>query len=378
MPARKRTNLNPDAPAEALAPRQGLADPEALSDDAERILAELGEGASSVAVWRESDTRPGVFDFLARVPAGEFTNEWISSQYGGGYYKIIISDAQQGPLNPVFLSVDRRLIGKAFSMTGTAPVVASDGAFKDRLLEILLARSLQPPPPPPPQHNSAQETLQIIAALAPLLKGNGDGGGNSMEMVAALLSSATDLAAHMHPQEGMAAVAGQLLPVVDRLVAAATARSPRLPVPRPPIVHNPPAPAAPAETVSATIDGVPVTARPGDTVTVQPQVAGIIVPKWLAPFQKFAGILVSLADTEADPALYADVCVDQLSNNEEAFRSAVEAMEAGTLKDDVLNAVPALKETETRVKFVTEMAAKVEEGLRELIADAGSEDVANG
>jgi hypothetical protein len=367
MPARKRTNLNPDAPPEAQAPRTAVADPDALSDDAERILAELGEGASSVAIWRESDSRPGVFDFLARVPAGEFTNEWVSSQYGGGYYKIIISDAQQGPLNPVFLSVDRRLLGKAFSVTGTAPVSGHDGAFKDRLLEILLARALTPPPAPPvPQHNSAQETLAIIAALAPLLKGN-DNNGNAMEMVATLLSSATDLASHMHPQEGLSAVAGQLLPVVDRLVAAATSRqAPRLPAPRP-IVQNPPAPAA---TSATTVD---TSAAEVET----PKVAGTIVPRWLAPFQQFAGVLVSLADTEADPALYAEVCVDQLSANEEAFRSAVVAMEAGTLKDDVLNAVPALKETEIRVKFVTELVTKVEEGLREVIKEQ-TEDAASG
>jgi hypothetical protein len=371
MPARKRTNLNPDAPPEALAPRQAVGDPETLSDDVERILADLGEGASSVAVYRENDAQPGKFDFVARVPAPQFSNDYVASQYGGGNYQLIISDKLQGPLNPVYFSVDRRVIGKAFAVNGAPVIPGGEGAFKDRLLEILLARALTPAAPPPP-HNTASETLSIITALAPLLRGNGGGGENPMEMVTALFSAATDMASRMGPSDGIGAVAEKLLPVVERLVTASGAQRRALPAPppRPPVVQTgaPPVAAVPVETPTTEVE-----------VKTEPAHAPDILPTWLRPFQQFAGVLVSLADTEADPALYADVCVDQLTNNEDAFRSAVAAMEAGTLKDDVLNAVPALKLTETRTTFVDELVRRVEDGLREVIAqEADTEGAANG
>lgn len=363
--------MNPDAPPEALAPRQSVSDPETLSDDVERILADLGEGASSVAVYRENDAQPGKFDFVARVPAPQFSNDYVASQYGGGNYQLIISDKLQGPLNPVYFSVDRRVIGKAFSVNGGAVTPGGEGAFKDRLLEILLAQALKPAPPPPPPHNTASETLTIITALAPLLRGNG-GGENSMEMVTALFSAATDMASRMGQSDGIGAVAEKLLPVVERLVTASGAQRRALPPPppRPPVIVQtgaPPLAAVPVETPTSEVE---VKTEPAD-----------ILPPWLRPFQRFAGVLVSLADTEADPALYADVCVDQLTNNEDAFRSAVAAMEAGTLKEDVLNAVPALRQTVTRTTFVDELVRRVEDGLREVIAqeaEADPEGAANG
>lgn len=367
MPARKRTPLiASDAPPEALLARQAVSDPNNLEDDVERILGELGEGASSVSIWRESDTRPGNFDLMGRLPAGEFSVDWIVSQYGGGYYKIIISDATQGPLNPVFLSVDRRLIGKAFSVANPAQAArGNEEGLRDRLLDVLLAKTLQAPPTPPaPSHTN--EILAVVTALIPpvltaLTSRGGNDGGNSVEMFAAMMNAATEMAKLSSPPEGFAAVAGQLIPVVDKLVAAQAASAVRRPVALPParplIVQTPTVPVSTPPIV------------PTQPVAEPASVAGSIVPKWLAPFRQFAGILVSLADADADPELYANVCVDQLLANEDAFKSAVEAMNAGTLKEDILSAVPALKESAQRIAFVESMLNTIESALKEELAN---------
>lgn len=372
MPARKRTLLG-DTPEEQRSPLQALPDPDRLSDQVERILGELGEGADSVAVYREDDARPGKFNFLARVPAAEFSTDYVASQYGGGEYKIVIIDRTQGPLEPVMFSVDRRLVGKAFAVTQSQNGRDGEQGFKDRLLEMMLQRVLlQPAPAPVAAPSSQRDPLDYLIALAPLLKSDG---GSNIESLVTMMTAMIDLSSKMQPAEGMAAVAGQLLPVVDKLITAQASQglARRLPVstaPRslPPIQTIPEAGTLPLVQ--------PASPTPEPTTTTTAPVIGTIVPQWLAPFKLFAPMLVNLADTEADPALYADVCVDQLSNNESAFRSAVEAMNAGTLKDDVLSAVPALQETPQRQEFVTQLVLRVEEGLREILSQETEE--ANG
>jgi hypothetical protein len=199
----------------------------------------------------------------------------------------------------------------------------------------------------------------------PLLKG--DGGGFNMEGMAAMMTAVAEIASKMQPAEGLAGVASNLLPIVGKLVDTQTALAARrVPAPRMIPAGNPP----PVATVPT---------PPAADVTPKPEtpIVGAIVPGWLKPFQTFAGVLVSLADTDADPEVYADVCVDQLTNNEPAFRSAVEAMNAGTLLEDVLSAVPALKETDDRREFAAKLVTRVEEGLREVIAQE-TEAPANG
>lgn len=376
MPARNRRNLNPDAPPETLAPRQAVADPDALSETVERILGELGESADTVTIYREDDTRVGKRNFIARVPATEFSAAFVADQYGGGDYQIVITDKVQGPLEPVFLSVDRRIIGKAWAVNqGAAGITApnSDSTLRDRLLELFIARMMTTPQPVAAPTNSAQETLQIIAALAPLIRGGGDG-GNSVEMFAAMMSAATEMARMANPPEGFAAVASNMVPLIEKLVAAQTAM--RVPPRRIPAVP-PSTTVNERAAVAVPVDGGTAVPAPVVETPSPSPVAGTIVPKWLAPFRVFAGMLVGLADDEADPAVYANVCLDQLIKNEDAFKSAVEAMNAGTLKDDVLNAVPAMKETEARRAFVEKLVNEVEEGLKDVLSQQ-EEGVSNG
>lgn len=357
MTARKRTNTaDTEAPPDgALAPRQAVSHPDELDDDVDRILAELGESASSVSVSRESDEKPGRFDFLTRLPAPEFSAEAIARDYGGGYYRIIITDATQGPLNPVYFSVDKRIVGRAFSANRPATTSHDDATFKDKVLDILLMRALQPQQQP----TSETSTLDMALRIAELFKGNN--GGNTVELLTVMLGAATEMAKNMNPPEGLAGVASTMVPMMEKLLASqqpapAVRRIPaRTEVIAAPVVQPPPTPTA-------------------EPVDVSPKVVGAIFPKWLEPFKPFAPMLVNLADGGADPRLYTEVILDLLNSNEDAFKSAVTAMEAGKLLDDVLNAVPAMKEREERKAFASALVENVEAGLREMLKDDGTDE----
>src|SRR3954470_8809767 len=154
MPPRKRTvgvRAPDDAGKEHLAaPHEGI-DADELMADTERVLAELGESGSSVVLYRMKDNKPGEWDFVTRIPASEFTPEYVKEQYGGGDYKVIISDATQGALNPVMFSIDRRFIGKLWGTMAPAAVAAgvTGDPFRDEMMKILLAKALTPAPAPP-------------------------------------------------------------------------------------------------------------------------------------------------------------------------------------------------------------------------------------
>lgn len=360
MAARKRGNTADldAAPDGALAPRQAIADPEGLDDDVERILLELGESASSVSISRESDEKPGRFDFLTRMNANEFTNEFIAREYGGGYYKIVITDAQQGPLNPVFFSVDRRIVGRAFNISKPASTSHGD-EFKDKILDILLQRALLPPAPAPVNNDAS--TLDMALKIAALFQHNNP--TNPVEMLSVMLNAATEMAKTMNPPEGLAGVASSMLPLMDKLLPHVGNGNGvgvrRLPAPTP---TPAPVPVAPVTPVVAALPNPPVA------------VATTPFPKWLLPFKPFAPMLVSLADGDADPALYTEVILDLLNGDETAFTSAVAALEAGTLLEDVLTAVPALRENDKRTLFAQTLVEKVSAELRSMIVETTDEE----
>lgn len=364
MPARKRTLgiEAADSDQEHLAaPHQGVP-LEELSDDVISALDELGAKASAVIVERMKDGKPGEFDYVTRMSAGEFKTEYIKEQFGGGDYKITVIDAVRGRLNPVMLSIDKRFVGRLFANTPT-PVssggVAND-PFRDRLLEVLLAKALTPAAPV----NSSRETIDLVLAIVGALKG-GDS-GSTMEQIKTMFDMSRELAAMANPPEGLAAVASNYLPVVERLVAANrqphaarvthTTTAPRaLPAAAPVVAPTPaPAPMSPAPT--------PAT------------VAGRIIPKWLIPFQSFSGHLVKIADRGSDPTMYADMAIDEVQDNDDAFAAAVDAMHGERLLSDLLAVCPELDATDQRKEFARAFVAAFTSGLTEILSSADSEE----
>lgn len=365
MPRKPQTIIrSPDGDEQSAPapPHQGL-DAEELSPDVERVLGELGENASSVIVYRMKDAKPGEWDYVTRVPAPEFSTEYLKEQFGGGDYKIIIIDARHGALNPVFTSIDKRFVGKLFATFPPPLTVNNADPFKERLLEILLAKALTPPPPPPPPAPAldAKTVLEIAALFR-------NDGGNITDQVASLMTVATNLASAMNPPDGLASVATQFLPVLERIVPPRNAPPPR----RLAAPNSPPPPVSPVATYSRAPDAP--SSAPVATVQPPAHVAGTIVPKWLAPFKSLASLLVSFADQEADPTVYADVAIDRMQGDDAVFAAAVEAMNETRLLSDLYAFSPALQETERRKTFAAELVARVEEGLRELIASERGDD----
>jgi hypothetical protein len=342
------------------APHEGVTADE-LTAETERVLAELGENVSSVTLYRAKDNKPGDWDFVSRLAATEFTPDYVKDQYGGGDYKVIIVDSVQGPLNPVFFSIDRRFVGKVWASGSTASVVAqgTGDPFRDKMMEILLAKALTPAPAPP---NSSKETIELALAIITAMK-SGGGSADVMEQVTAMISTATTLAQAMNPPEGLSGVASQFLPVIERLVPQRAARA-SLRIPQTPPVHNPPAAAASAPAATVTM-----------TTEVQPpaRVAGSIIPKWLAPFRTIVAHVVKLADRGSDPNVYAEMAIDELEDDEVTFNAAVEAMNEGRLLSDFFAVAPDMQLTDERKEFATALVARITEGLRELQANQSDE-----
>lgn len=361
MAARKNTiNISgPATPTDNIAaPHQGIA-ADQLDADIENVLSEIGESGGAVVLWREKDAQPGNYEYLVRQPAKGFTLEYVRENFGGGNYKGVPIDPVHGALNPVFFSIDRRWIGKAFS--NAAPAVAGssrDDQFRDRMTEILLTSLVAQRQQPP----AAPQRDPLLEMLLTALVNRDNGGGSATEMVKTMMEAATTMAAAMNPPEGMAGVLTGLLPAVDKLASAHVLGARRAAVAR----VLPPSPATAPGNVSHPVATVP---NPSAIQTSPATVAGTIFPKWLEPFRSLAPRLVSLADKDANPELYADLVIDALMDdeNESALRGAIDAMQAGTLLDDVCNAVPQMKDREERRVWLATFVEAVRAGLMDLI-----------
>lgn len=363
MAARKRSTGIDTADAETehlAAPHQGVTADE-LSDDVINALDELGANASAVLVERMKDGKPGEWDYLTRLGAGEFKLEYIKEQFGGGEYKITIIDAVKGRLNPVLVSIDRRFVGKLFANVAT-PVSATGGdPFRDRLLEVLLAKALTPAAPA----NSSRETIELVLAVVGAVKGTGDG-SSSLEQFKTMFEMSRTMAEIANPPEGIAAVASNYLPVIERLVSANRQPSARVTHTMPPR-QLPPAPASNPTRVPPS--------TPTQTTTVREPIAGTITPKWLEPFRMYAGQLVKIADRGSDPTMYADLALEEAQDSDEVFSAAVEAMNANRLLPDLLAMCPELEATAKRKEFAVAFVQAFEAGVRDILAQGDdSED----
>lgn len=365
MPARKSTIKisDPDAQnADISAPHQGVKSDQ-LDDDVERILDEIGENNGAAILWREKDNAPGDFDYLIRRSAKGLTLEFVREQFGGGRYKMILVDPVHGALNPVFFSVDARWIGKAFvNPSAPVPGVRNDDGFRDRMLEILMTAIVsQRAQPQQPTRDPLLETL-----ITGLLAERRGGDGNGTDMLKTVLETATTLASAMNPPEGMPGVLAAALPAIEKLASAHQLSARRQAVAR----------VLPPATAAATVSHPVATVNTPTAQTSQPAtVAGTIFPKWLEPFRSMAPRLVSLADKDADPELYADLVIDALTDddNEVALQGALEAMQQNNLLADALRAVPQMTETPERKAWLEKFVEAVRVGLADLMDQTAAE-----
>lgn len=363
--ARRRTTgieITPPADAESAhlaAPHQGVTEDE-LSDDVINVLDELGASASAVIVERMKDNKPGEYDYLTRLTAGEFKAEYIKEQFGGGEYKVTVIDAVKGRLNPILFSIDKRFVGKLFANAPATPLPSGGGdPLRDRLLEVLLAKALTTQP-----QQSNRDTIELVLAVVAAVKG-GDN-GNSLEQLKTMFDMSRTMAEMANPPEGIAGVASSYLPVIEKLVTAQRGARVSHTVTTPPAARTlPPAP--------ATMNPVrvsPSAPTPVKTVDAPAHVAGIITPKWLEPFRSLAPQLVKIADRGSDPTMYADLALEEVQDDDETFAAAVNAMNEDRLLADLFAVCPSLEHTEQRKTFAQDFVTAFRTGLTEIVNSA--------
>lgn len=344
-------------------PHQGV-DAEELADDTLLALDELGATASAVIIERMRDDKPGEWTYLTRMQASEYKTETLKEQYGGGDYRVTVIDTVKGRLNPVLVSIDKRFTGKLFANT-PAPVqsagVAND-PFRDRLLEVVLAKILSTPAAPA---NSTKETIELVLAVVGALKG-GDN-GSTLEQFKTMFEMSKTMADMANPPEGIAGALANFAPVMERIVSSnrPAARITRT-LPPAPVAH------APAPN--------PTPVRPTPPAPTPATVAGYIFPKWLEPFRLYAGQLVKIADRNSDPVMYADLALEEIQEDETAFAAAVEAMNENRLLPDLFAICPDLQKTDARKEFANAFVAAFASGLQEIVSapEDESEASANG
>ena len=365
-PRKKTTGIETvdETESHLAAPHQGISADD-LSPDTLLALDELGASVSAVVIERKNDNGAD-WDYMARLSAAEYRTEYIKEQFGGGEYRVTIIDEVRGRLNPVRVSVDKRFVGKMFANTAT-PVhsagVAND-PFRDRLLEVLLAKALTPA-----QANSSRETIELVLAVVGAVKGND--GGNVLEQMKTMFDMSKQMADMSNPPEGIAGIAANYLPVIERMVSSQRPTARVVQRTTPPALPAP----APVATVAPTLTAQPV-AIVTPPASEPAHVAGSIVPKWLEPFKSYAKQLVKIADRGSDPTMYADLALEEIQDNEDTFVAAVEAMQADRLLTDLFAVCPELEKTEQRKEFANAFVDAFKSGVTEILNSAEDEDAA--
>lgn len=280
---------------------QGM-EPGDLADDVLHLLNTLGEDASRVEIAMEDESHPGEFGYLTSVTADEFRErgmEMLKQEWGGGRYRLQISDRKQGAIPPIFIRIDRRFRGKQW-LAPSAPEVQQQPNRDDMLLRFLITQASRPAPQP--QTFGLQEVVAIIGAIGALRGSGGGDVGSAMAMMREAMAFAREI---NPPERDLAQTAIESFapalteiaagwrrepaPVAVSHAAGSTRTLPVSPAPPPP-PHTPPhTPPPPAETST--------------------------VPTFQHYKAQYLPVLLNAAASDSDPALYAEMIADQLDAN---------------------------------------------------------------
>lgn len=295
-------------------------------DEGEDFLTVLGDLAGgSEARCEIRRTSPADFaGYCCTYPLSEMSLDRLQGEWGGGKFNVRVRNAR-GEFKG---STSIQIAGKPRHRddTNAVPVVAVPAAPQqdlgailkaamdankpqiDMLTSLVTALINKPVPAPPPP---GPDTLEVIAALAPILKPDKGGGGDPADAVKLLMQGielGKDLAGG-GDGDSMLGLAGKGLDMVKTL-AAQQPRRPVLPPPARRVPTRAPALAPPGKepgTVSAQESAVP----PADEVeVVNPQDPPMI--KLLGWIKQQTQLLVYQAARGKDPQLYADLFLDNL------------------------------------------------------------------
>jgi hypothetical protein len=358
------------------APHQGVA-ADAISEDIFQKLAELGESSDAVVISREDDQTRGKWNFLARIPVADFSPEWLKVEYGGGDYKLVFIDAEKGALNPVFFPIDRRFKGRPIAVTPVQPDANGSAgvlSFERELLRELVRDRLNNRQAPTAPAVNVGEIVNAVVSLASLFRPtatqpNSDVLTTSLALIREGMEIGRETSGESDPFSRMIGPIGAL---IERLAAARGSVPPPQTPPRVGSVSLPPSPLPISGNGSHGSGSSPVVTNgteppPGNIFT---RLASAYGPR-----------LARLADTGASPELYADLAVDQLQEDPDAWTEVINltagkppAEAAEVIASQLFAAVPALGENPTRRTFVDELSEKFAEGVADLMTPEAEND----
>ena len=370
------------------APHEGVA-AEDVDDDVLTALERIGASGATVTLWRENERRS--WDYVTTMNAAEFNEHglpWIRDEFGGGRYKLVATDPSLGNLNPAFFSIDQRFRGRANGVT-TTPAASSGESFAERMLlavmPAMLAQRNAPPPPVAPAA-SPLDLMRGVAEVAKLLRNDGahaPSSGMSADTVQTMLGvfeKGLELGATTGGDGGDGF--SRMLPALTNLVTQLTNARGGGGVPRANALPATP-PAADAHVSTGNGHAPPSPVVPSDNEVFS--VSSPAIPSWLRPVVPFASYLLGMADTNADPAPYADVALNELQNRPQDFAYVVDVLNrdgAAGLAVEFTAHFPAFNKTPARVRFVTGFTEALAEGVRDMVSeDAGGlsgDEVAHG
>jgi hypothetical protein len=285
---------------------------ESLPEDVLEAIAELGGACSEISISRRDARRK--YAYLDRVPADEFSLDWLKDTYGGGEYLARFID-----------SAKQFRGSKTFTIDGPSkqPPVAGADDRRSELREVLQSvRELVDSQ----REAQAKETTTLLSEmvkearadaeearrenrelLMKLIEVRGKGRGDEsrtlklydrmFEVLDRVAESKTEIMeenAHLRAQ--LAEAPGGLIdPVTGRVMEKLLD------------AIRPLRAVAPAPGVQSGARAEPGTAEAESSAEPAPG-----RPTWTALFQHYIADMVKLAQDDRDPALYADLLVDQL------------------------------------------------------------------
>lgn len=313
---------------------------ESLTDDAMSVLAQMGEDASAVVVWKMSAT--GEAQYVTRVPAKAFSLDAIAATYGGGKYRVRILDANMGPLNDVIVTIADRPL--------TAPVQSGPrDDFRDRLLETLLTTMVaQPRAVAAAPATDLPALLTAIGTLLGALNkgGNASGGPNVVDMLKLVEDARRDgisLAEKLGTGSGddstqLLAIARELgVPLMEAVkIKAAQEAAARTNAPRSAV---PSAPTIPQNGNGAHSPDMPprLAAAPRPPLFDAPT-----APIWVKRLGPFVPLMTRWARANDDAEFYADWALRQLDDT--TFAMLSQEVTRPDFAESVIAAVPPFQE----------------------------------
>lgn len=295
-------------------------------DDLDALLDQFG-GSEAYRVQLERIDPVDGAAYLGTLPLNSELVQLVEQRYGGGRYggKVVDNKSKYVRRMPQFRIAgeprDPRaaiIVAPAAAANDTSSIIQAIAAgfqsFRESLADAIRQAAQAPQPVAP-----AVDPLAMVAQVAQLLQTIQP----KQQPAADLVGTMRDLLELQNELRGERTEGGGGIADVMREY---------VPIVRDALANNH-EPAAPVK-------------QPEPKQVHAPQTA---VAEWLRPFMQYRQMLLTFADQKKDPALYAGLIADNISDHQATLIAQAQA--AGTMELDLFDAVPQLNQSDDRRRF---------------------------